>query len=171
MRRVVFILAAVTVGCSASSGGAPTATAPAVTIAPPVQSAPAPVEPAVVPPDIADNCAIVTPADIAAVFGGDVAAGTVNGDDGSCIYLISGGAEVTVGVDREYISFDTARASLPSIEQVTVEGRPGWFYPKLHQVHVDLGGSALVVSTAVTGDETTLKNEVISLAKAVLGKL
>ncbi len=170
MRRVVFILVALA-GCSASSGGAPAATAPAATIAPPVQSAPAPVEPAVVPPDIADNCAIVTPADIAAVFGGDVAAGTVNGDDGSCVYVISGSSEATVGVDREYISFDTARASLPTIEQVTVGGRPGWFYPKLHQLHVDLGGSALVVSTTVTGEETTLKNDVIGLAKVVLGKL
>jgi hypothetical protein len=170
MRRAAFVLVALA-GCSASSGGAPTATAPAATVAPAVQSAPAPVEPAVVPPDIADSCTIVTPADIDAVFGGDVAAGTVNGDDGSCVYVIAGGAEATVGVDREYISFDTAHASLPTIEQVTVGGRPGWFYPKLHQLHIDLDGSALVVSTTVTGDETALKNKVIGLAKVALGKL
>jgi Protein of unknown function (DUF3558) len=178
-RPIVLIVIVVLAGCSgAATGSAVSTTAVATTVAV-VQSAPDPVGAAAIPTDVSDPCSFVTVDDVTAAFGGTVTAGVVNGDDGSCVYAVTGqtkngptnAADVTVGVDTGYVTFATARASIPTVEQVTVGGKPGWYYPTLHQAHVDLGGSELVVSTTAPGDDTGLKNAVLGFARTVLGKL
>jgi hypothetical protein len=125
-------------------------------------------------------CSIVTTADVAAAFGGTVADGVVNGDDGSCNYEITGRtktgdsgslATASLSLGADYTSYAEAQAVFADIEQIDGVSQQAWYYPAAHELHVDVGGSELLVAATIPGDEAAIKAEIIAFARAVIGKL
>ena len=158
-------------GAAATSPVAPTATNAA--------SAPATTA-AVAPSGTVDPCAIVTIDDVAAAFGGTVAAGVVNPDNGGCDYEITGQTntgpsgiltQVSIELKSDYISIDKEKVVFPDIEKVDGVGSEAWYYALAHQLHINLGGRELLISGLFPGDESAVKAEVIAFAKTVIGKL
>ncbi len=135
---------------------------------------------AVAPSGTVDPCAIVTTDDVAAAFGGTVAAGVLNPDNGGCDYEITGQTntgpsgiltQVSIELKADYISLDKEKIVFPDIEKIDGVGKEAWYYQAAHQLHIDLGGRELLISGLFPGDETAVKAEVVAFAKTVIGKL
>ncbi len=202
MRRTLIILGlCATLGaCSSSSGskavstpapsttgGGAAATSPAAaadtTTAGPTatNAAAAPTTTAaVIPTGTVDPCAIVTTGDVAAAFGGTVAAGVLNPDNGGCDYEITGQTntgpsgiltQVSIELKSDYISLDKEKVVFPDIEKVDGVGSEAWYYALAHQLHINLGGRELLISGLFPGDESAVKAEVVAFAKTVIAKL
>lgn len=127
-----------------------------------------------------DPCGIVTPADVAAVFGGTVATGVVNPDNGGCDYEITGKTntgdsgiltQVSIGLTGEYQNYDHEKVVFPDIEKVDGLGTEAWYFATGSQLHINLGSSELLISGVFPGDKAAVKAEVIAFAKTVTGKL
>ena len=135
---------------------------------------------AVAPSGAADPCAIVTTDDVAAAFGGTVAPGVVNPDNGGCDYEITGQTntgdsgiltQVSIAFSGEYQSFDETKVVFPDIEKVDGLGSEAWYYTFGSQLHINLGGQELVISGLIPGDDAAVKAEVIAFGQTVTGKL
>jgi hypothetical protein len=203
MRRTLVILGlCVALGaCSSSDGSSgsaasdtsavstsPAATSPVadtagtettVASAPDATTAPDGTTPAIPPGDV-DPCAIVTTDDVAAAFGGTVAAGVVNPDNGGCDYEITGTTntgdsgvltQVSIEFTGDYQSFEHAKVVFPDIEKVDGLGNEAWYYSFGSQLHVNLGGQEMVISGLLPGDDAAVKAEVIAFGRTVTGKL
>jgi hypothetical protein len=158
---------------AATDAGTATPTV-AATVAPTATTA------AVAPSGTVDPCAIVTIDDVAAAFGGTVAAGVLNPDNGGCDYEITGQTntgpsgiltQVSIELKSDYISIDKEKVVFPEIEKVDGVGSEAWYYALAHQLHINLGGRELLISGLFPGDESAVKAEVIAFAKTVIGKL
>ncbi len=132
------------------------------------------------PSGTVDPCAIVTTDDVAAAFGGTVAAGVLNPDNGGCDYVITGQTktgdsgiltQASIELKSDYISFDKEKVVFPDIEKIDGVGNEAWYYALAHQLHINLGGQELLISGLFPGDEAAVKAEVVAFAKTVIGKL
>ncbi|MGZ4678550.1 MAG: hypothetical protein ACXWBO_15040 [Ilumatobacteraceae bacterium] len=135
---------------------------------------------AATPSGTIDPCAIVTTDDVAAAFGGTVAAGVLNPDNGGCDYEITGQTntgpsgiltQVSIELKSDYISIDKEKVVFPEIEKVDGVGSEAWYYASAHQLHINLGGRELLISGLFPGDEAAVKAEVVAFAKTVIAKL
>ncbi len=134
----------------------------------------------VTPSRTVNPCAIVTTDDVGAAFGGTVAAGVVNPDNGGCDYELTGQtntgpsgvlAQVSIKFEGEYQTFESTKVVFPDIEKVDGLGKEAWYYSVASQLHIDLGGQELVISGVLPGDRAAVKAEVIAFAHTVTGKL
>ncbi len=134
----------------------------------------------VVAPGNVDPCSIVTTADVAAVFGGTVAEGVINPDNGGCDYEITGMTntgdsgvltQVSISLDGEYETYDNEKVVFPDIEKIDGLGSGAWYYSFGSQLHIDLGNQELLISGIFPGDDAAVKAEVIAFATTVIGKL
>jgi hypothetical protein len=135
---------------------------------------------AVAPSGNVDPCSIVTTDDVAAAFGGTVAAGVINPDNGGCDYEITGQTntgpsgvltQVSIELAGDYGSYDKSKVIFPDIEKVDGLGSEAWYYSFGSQLHINLGGQALVISGLFPGDDSAVKAEVIAFGTTVVGKL
>lgn len=149
-------------------------------------------------PTTVDPCAIVTTDDVNSAFGGTVAPGVLDpGNTGlsalpGCDYAITGQTntgdsgsltQVSIGLTGDYISYDEMRVAYPETEKVEGIGKEAWYITGrvggdighamagARQLHIDLGGSELMISGMFPGDEAAVKAEVVAFAQTVLGKL
>jgi hypothetical protein len=167
---------------SAASTPAP-ATSPAAvadTAATPSATDAAATTAAVAPSGNVDPCSIVTTDDVAAAFGGTVAAGVINPDNGGCDYEITGQTntgpsgvltQVSIELAGDYGSYDKSKVIFPDIEKVDGLGSEAWYYSFGSQLHINLGGQALVISGLFPGDDSAVKAEVIAFGHSVVAKL
>jgi hypothetical protein len=125
-------------------------------------------------------CSIVTTGDVAAAFGGTVAKGVVNPDNGGCDYEITGTtktgpsgvlAQVSIGVGGDYQTYDHSKVVFPDIEKVAGLGTEAWYYSFGNQLHINLGTSELLISGMLPGDKAAIKDEVIAFGHVVTAKL
>jgi hypothetical protein len=125
-------------------------------------------------------CSIVTTDDVKAAFGGTVAAGTINADNGGCDYVITGTtktgpsgvlAQVSIGLGGEYQTYDHSKVVFPDIEKVSGLGTEAWYYSFGNQLHINLGTSELQISGMLPGDKTAIKDEVVAFGHVVTAKL
>lgn len=135
---------------------------------------------AVAPSGNVDPCSIVTTDDVAAAFGGTVAAGVINPDNGGCDYEITGQTntgpsgvltQVSIELAGDYGSYDKSKVIFPDIEKVDGLGSEAWYYSFGSQLHINLGGQALVISGLFPGDDSAVKAEVVAFGHAVVAKL
>lgn len=135
---------------------------------------------AVAPSGNVDPCSIVTTDDVAAAFGGTVAAGVINPDNGGCDYEITGQTntgpsgvltQVSIELAGDYGSYDKSKVIFPDIEKVDGLGSEAWYYSFGSQLHINLGGQALVISGLFPGDDSAVKAEVIAFGHSVVAKL
>jgi hypothetical protein len=187
MRRTVAILGLCAALSACSSGGGSTA---ASTGGPSASSTAVPATSAVsagaaAPGTTAASgavapCAVVTTGDVAAAFGGTVAPGVVNPDNGGCDYVITGGTktgdsgiltQVSIKFTSGYETYDHTKVVFPDIEKIDSLGKEAWYEAVGSQLHINLGGQELVISGVFPGDKAVVKAEVIAFAHAVTGKL
>lgn len=135
---------------------------------------------AVAPAGAVDPCAIVTIDDVAAAFGGTVAPGVVNPDNGGCDYEITGTTntgdsgiltQVSIEFTGDYQSFDETKVVFPDIEKIDGLGSEAWYYSFGAQLHINVGGQELVISGVFPGDDAAIEEEVIAFGHTVTGKL
>jgi hypothetical protein len=55
--------------------------------------------------------------------------------------------------------------------EITGLGTEAWYYAQGSQLHIDLGGQALVISGVFPGDDAAVKAEVVAFGQTVLSKL
>jgi hypothetical protein len=190
---MVFAAALVAVGCSSGSdapaSNATPAKPPAVSDAqvtttaatePDQTSDASPVTAGGAPPSGIDPCSIVTTDDVAAAFGGDVAAGVINPDNGGCDYEITGQTktgdsgvltQVSIEFGGDYEGYDHTKVVFPDIEKIDGLGDEAWYYSLASQLHINLGGKALVISGLFPGDDALVKDEVVAFGHTVVDKL
>jgi hypothetical protein len=134
----------------------------------------------VVPPGTVDPCTIVTTDDVAAAFGGTVAAGVINPDNGGCDYEITGQTktgpsgiltQVSIEFSGDYGSYDHSKVVFPDIVKIDGLGSEAWYYSFGSQLHINIGGQALVISGLFPGDKAAVQAEVVAFATTVVGKL
>jgi hypothetical protein len=127
-----------------------------------------------------DPCAVVTTGDVAAAFGGTVASGVVNPDNGGCDYVITGQTktgdsgiltQVSIEFSSGYETYDHTKVIFPDIVKIDGLGQEAWYEAVGSQLHINLGSQELVVSGAFPGDKAAVKAEVIAFAHTVTGKL
>ena len=136
---------------------------------------------AVAPSGTVDPCAIVTTDDVAAAFGGSVAAGVINPDNGGCDYEITGqtntgpsGVLTQVSIEftgAEFGSYERAKVVFPDVVKVDGVSSEAYYLSFGSQLHVNIGGQELVISGLFPGDDTAVQAEVIAFGKTVVGKL
>ncbi len=128
----------------------------------------------------ADPCAIVTADDVAASFGGDAGVGIADGN-GGCGFSLSGetvlgelaGAAVQVHVMLSpdgYLTVDEQAAALPDLEAVAGLGDEAWYTAFNRELHIDLGGTDLIVIGA-PGDAAAGRDAVLALGRTILTRL
>jgi hypothetical protein len=122
----------------------------------------------------------VTTDDVSAAFGGTVAPGVLNPDNGGCDYEITGKTktgdsgiltQVSIELTSDYQSIDRVKVVFPDVEKVDGLGKEAWYYGVGSQLHVDLGGQELVISGLFPGDKAAVKAEVIAFGHTVVEKL
>jgi hypothetical protein len=128
-----------------------------------------------------DPCSIVTTDDVVAAFGGTVAAGVANSDNGGCDYDISGTtktgpvgifAQISIGYGRsDYISATEEKQVFPELVEVPGVGDAAWCLAFGHQLHVSFKGTELLISGSLPGDATAIQAEIVGFAKVVTSKL
>jgi hypothetical protein len=135
---------------------------------------------AVAPSGSVAPCAIVTTDDVAAAFGGTVAAGVVNTDNGGCDYEITGQTktgpsgiltQVSIELKDGYQTYATEKVVFPDIEKVDGLGIEAWYFTTASQLHINLGGRELLISGLFPGDKALVKTEVVAFAHTVTSKL
>jgi hypothetical protein len=136
---------------------------------------------AVVPSGNVDPCSIVTTDDVAAAFGGSVAAGVINPDNGGCDYEITGqtntgpsGVLTQVSIEftgADFGSYEKTKVVFPDVVKVDGVGSEAYYLSFGSQLHVNVGGQELVISGLFPGDDTAVQAEVIAFGKTVVGKL
>jgi hypothetical protein len=179
MRRTLTILVLCSALGACSSGGGSTSDSTNSSAEEPGTTAPVATEP-VAPPGAVEPCAIVTTDDVAAAFGGTVAPGVVNPDNGGCDYEITGTTntgdsgiltQVSLEFTSNYQTYDQAKVVFPDIEKVDGLGSEAWYLTFGSQLHINLGGQELVISGLFPGDEQAVKAEIIAFAHTVTEKL
>ena len=133
------------------------------------------------PKGAVDPCAIVTTDDVAAAFGGSVAAGVINPDNGGCDYEITGqtntgpsGILTQVSIEftgADFGSYEKTKVVFPDVVKVDGVGSEAYYLSFGSQLHVNIGGQELVISGLFPGDDTAVQAEVIAFGKTVGGKL
>jgi hypothetical protein len=122
----------------------------------------------------------VTTDDVAAAFGGTVAPGVINPDNGGCDYEITGTTktgdsgiltQVSIEFSGDYGSYDQTKVVFPDIEKIDGLGQEAWYESVGSQLHINIGGQDLVISGVFPGDATAVKAEVIAFAQTVTAKL
>jgi hypothetical protein len=122
----------------------------------------------------------VTTDDVAAAFGGSVAAGAINPDNGGCDYEITGQTntgpsgiltQVSIEFTGDYGSYEKSKVVFPDIVKIDGLGSEAWYYSFGSQLHINLSGQELVISGRFPGDEAAVKAEVIAFGHTVVGKL
>lgn len=122
----------------------------------------------------------MTTDDVAATFGGTVAPGVVNPDNGGCDYVITGMTntgdsgiltQVSIQFTSDYQSFDDEKIIFPDIEKIDGLGSEAWYFGMGSQLHINLGGQELVISGMFPGDDEAVQTEVVAFAGTVTGKL
>jgi len=117
---------------------------------------------------------------VAAAFGGTVAPGVVNPDNGGCDYVITGQTktgdsgiltQVSIKFSSGYETYDHTKVVFPDIEKIEGLGKEAWYEAVGSQLHINLGGQELVISGMFPGDKAAVKAEVIAFAHTVTGKL
>ena len=125
-------------------------------------------------------CAVVTTSDVAAAFGGTVAPGVVNPDNGGCDYVITGKTktgdsgtltQVSIEFSSGYETYDHTKVIFPDIEKIDGLGQEAWYEAFGSQLHINLGAQELVISGVFPGDKTAVKADIIAFAHTVTGKL
>ena len=119
--------------------------------------------------------------DVAAAFGGSVAAGVINPDNGGCDYEITGqtntgpsGVLTQVSIEftgAEFGSYERAKVVFPDVVKVDGVSSEAYYLSFGSQLHVNIGGQELVISGLFPGDDTAVQAEVIAFGKTVVGKL
>ncbi len=122
----------------------------------------------------------MTTDDVAAAFGGTVAPGVVNPANGGCDYEITGQTktgdsgiltQVSIEFAGDYEGYDHTKVVFPDIEKIDGLGTEAWYYAQGSQLHIDLGGQALVISGVFPGDDAAVKAEVVAFGQTVVSKL
>ncbi|MEO8265557.1 MAG: hypothetical protein ABI706_08610 [Ilumatobacteraceae bacterium] len=136
---------------------------------------------AVAPPGTVDPCSIVTIDDVAAAFGGSVAAGVINPDNGGCDYEITGqtntgpsGILTQVSIEftgADFGSYEKTKVVFPDVVKVDGVGSEAYYLSFGSQLHVNIGGQEMVISGLFPGDDTAVQAEVVAFGKTVVGKL
>ena len=136
---------------------------------------------AVAPPGTVDPCAIVTTDDVAAAFGGSVAAGVTNPDNGGCDYEITGetntgpsGILTQVSIEftgADFNPYEKAKVVFPDLVKVDGVGSEAYYLSFGSQLHVNIGGQELVISGLFPGDDTAVQAEVVAFGKTLVSKL
>ena len=136
---------------------------------------------AVAPSGKVDPCGIVTTADVAAAFGGSVAAGVINPDNGGCDYEITGqtntgpsGVLTQVSIEftgADFGSYEKMKVVFPDVVKVDGVGSEAYYLSFGSQLHINVGGQELVISGLFPGDDTAVQAEVVAFGKTVVGKL
>ena len=135
---------------------------------------------AVAPKGAVDPCAIVTTDDVAAAFGGSVAAGVTNPDNGGCDYEITGQTntgpsgvltQVSITFGGDYGSYDRAKVVFPDVEKIDGLGSEAYYLSFGSQLHINVGGQDLVISGLFPGDDKAVQAEVVAFGTTVVGKL
>ena len=191
MRRTLVILGLCTALGACSSGAGSKASSSSTTAAPseastglPATSSVAAATPgttaAVATSGAVKPCGIVTTDDVAAAFGGTVAPGVVNPDNGGCDYEITGKTntgdsgtltQVSIKFSGDYESFDHTKVVFPDIEKVDGLGSEAWYYSFGSQLHISLRGQELLISGKFPGDAAAVKAEVVAFGHTVTAKL
>lgn len=188
MRRTLVILGLCTAlgacssgaGSKASSTAAPSAASTGLPATSSVAAATPGTTAAVATSGAVKPCGIVTIDDVAAAFGGTVAAGVVNPDNGGCDYEITGKTntgesgiltQVSIEFTGDYESFDHAKVVFPDIEKVDGLGSEAWYYSFGSQLHINLRGQELVISGKFPGDGAAVKAEIVAFGHTVTAKL
>jgi Protein of unknown function (DUF3558) len=143
-------------------------------------AAPTPTTTAAAPYGPVDPCKIVSTDEIAAAFGGTVAAGVVNADNGGCDFEITGQTntgdsgiltQVSIELTDSYEPYAKTKVVVPDIIKIDDLGREAWYYSLANQLHIDLGGRELLISGLFPGDKAAIQAEVIAFGHTVVGKL
>lgn len=129
----------------------------------------------------ADECSVVTKADVEAAFGGSSSAGTID-ENGHCTFDVSGtihagpnaGLPGTVGVSfgDKFDPYDTAKFLFgDAVTKVDGLGTEAWY--GLTAVHAKIPGGELVVGGlwVANVDKAIVEKDTITLAKAILAHL
>jgi hypothetical protein len=129
----------------------------------------------------ADECSVVTKADVEAAFGGSSSAGTID-ENGHCTFSVSGtihagpnaGVPGTVGVSfgDKFDPYDTAKFLFgDAVTKVDGLGTEAWY--GLTAVHAKIAGGELVVGGlwVANVDKAIVEKDTITLAKAILAHL
>lgn len=129
----------------------------------------------------ADECSVVTKADVEAAFGGSSSAGTID-ENGHCTFDVSGtihagpnaGLPGTVGVSfgDKFDPYDTAKFLFgDAVTKVDGLGTEAWY--GLTAVHAKIPGGELVVGGlwVANVDKAIVEKDTITLAKAILARL
>lgn len=175
--------AASTAPLTTSSATTPAAVADTTAAAPSATTAPAIPDTSVeaAPSGDVDPCAIVTTDDVAAAFGGSVAAGVINPDNGGCDYEITGetntgpsGILTQVSIEftgAEFGSYERAKVVFPDVVKVDGVGSEAYYLSFGSQLHINIGGQELVISGLFPGDDAAVQDEVVAFGKTVVSKL
>ncbi len=128
-----------------------------------------------------DACSIVTTDDVAAAFGGTVAPGVANPDNGGCDYEISGTTNTgAVGVfaqisiaygQSDYTAAAEEKVVFPDVVEVKGVGEAAWYMAFGHQLHASLNGTELQISGILPGDDAAIQAEIVAFAAVVADKL
>jgi len=130
-----------------------------------------------------DACAIAGPDDVAAAFGGTVAPGAANPDDGGCDFDITGTtktgdvdvfAQVSIQYGQtDYIGVAEEKAVVPEVTEVPGVGDEAWYLEisLTHQLHISVNGTELLIYAVLPGDAATIKAELIDFATMVVANL
>lgn len=117
---------------------------------------------------------------MAAAFGGTVAPGVVNPDNGGCDYVITGQTktgdsgiltQVSIEFSSGYETYDHTKVVFPDVEKIDGLGHEAWCEAVGSQLHINLGGQELVISGVFPSDDAAVKAEVIAFAHTVTAKL
>jgi hypothetical protein len=94
-----------------------------------------------------DTCALLSPADLKTVTGGDYAPGVVD-SVGQCNWKDQGTGDRTVVLYVQDATLDFIKTTFPGGADVTVSGHAGYWNPAegLRSLWVDVGGRTLVLS-------------------------
>jgi hypothetical protein len=129
-------------------------------------------------------CDLATLADVRAATGGDVVEGEA-ADRGSCSFQISGDSSlgpigivpVTLTVtliDDGYLTVDELSETMPDIEAIPGLGDEAWYLAFGHELHVNVGGTDLVVTgfaPPAGSTDTAMQAVLVRLASTALGHI
>ena len=128
-----------------------------------------------------DSCAIVSADDVAAAFGGTVAPGVADPDNGGCDFDISGTtktgdvdifAQISVQYGQtDYIDAAEENNVAPELVEVTGVGDAAWYLDLGHQLHVSVNGTELLVYGSLPGDDAAIQSELVEFATAIIANL
>jgi hypothetical protein len=159
-------------------GTAPVGTNPVVTTA--ADSTPVAATDAVAPSGAVDPCKIVTTDDVAAAFGGTVAAGVINPDNEGCDYEITGQTntgdsgiltQVSIEFGGDFSPYERTKVVFPDAVKIDGLGHDATYLEFGNQLHIDVGGQDVVISGLFPGDKAAVQAEVVAFGKVVLSKM